>query len=214
MDYDSLIAPKGTPGSIANWINFSDSLLPLDDIVGDAQALIYDSLRVANMRKLVDLSLPSGASAVARSDDLLEIIGIWDDENTKLTAKDEVSLQSRRTVDQSGGTWSVTRPSFYSEFGDSIQFDTTSDAAYTFKMMGFYIPAPLSSGNTTNFLTKRWPQMLRTACLVIAADFLNDDARYNRFLSRLAPLIGQANSTGERALLGMTTDVDYSRNRS
>ena len=28
MDYNSLIAPKGTAGSIANWVNYSDTILP------------------------------------------------------------------------------------------------------------------------------------------------------------------------------------------
>lgn len=213
MDYDSLIASKGTPGSIANWVNFSDALLPLADILGDAQALIYDSLRVSYMRDIVDLTLPAGESVVAQPASTLQIIGIWDDQNSKLWAKDEVSLQNMRTVDEQAATWQASRPQAYSEFGGSIQFDTTADAEYKFKMMGFFIPAPLSETNKTNFLTTRWPQMLRTACLAIAADFLNDDAKYARFLQRLSPLVGQANASGERMLAGMVVDVDYSRSR-
>lgn len=211
MDYASLIAPKGTPGSIANWINFSDALLPLDDILGDAQALIYDTLRVAYMRKVIDLAVPNGALEVPRDDSLLDIIGIWDDQNQKLTAKDEVSLQNGRSL--TNGEFLSARPAVYSEFGSAIQFDVAAGDDYTFKMMGFFIPDPLSETNPTNFLTKRWPQMLRTACLTIAADFLNDDAKYNRFLQRLTPLIAQASVTGERSLLGMVVDVDYSRSR-
>ena len=60
MDYTSLIAPKGTPGSIANWINFSDTLLPLSDVLHEAQALIYDTLRVRYMRSIVDVAIASG----------------------------------------------------------------------------------------------------------------------------------------------------------
>lgn len=214
MDYDSLTAAKGTPGSLANWVNFSDALLPLGDILEDAQALIYDTLRVTYMRELRNLALPAAASAVARPDDLLDVIAIWDDQNVKLGAKDEVSLQNRRAIDGTSGNYTVTRPSFYSEFGGSIQFDTVADTDYTFKMMGFFKPALLSDTNKTNFLTTRWPQMLRTACLAIAADFLNDDAKYNRFLQRLTPLIAQASVMGERSLLGLSADVDYSRSHT
>ena len=121
MDYDSLIASKGTPGSIANWVNFSDALLPLADILGDAQALIYDSLRVSYMRDIVDLTLPSGESVVAQPASTLQIIGIWDDQNSKLWAKDEVSLQNMRTVDEQAATVDLGRAFDESGIGEILE---------------------------------------------------------------------------------------------
>lgn len=211
MDYTSLIAAKGAPGSIANWINFSDALLPLSDVLGDAQALIYDSLRVSHMRALHDIAIAAGASVADLPASTLDIVAVWDDGNRRLHARDVVSLQNARAVEEDGGAYVEGKPATYSLFGDKLQFDCRADADYTYRLMAYCIPQALGPGNATNFLTTRWPTLLRTACLAIAADWTNDDARYQRFLQRLQPLIQQANASDERALHGMVADVDYSR---
>jgi len=37
MDYATLIAPKTTLGSIANWVNYTDTKIPVADIISEAQ---------------------------------------------------------------------------------------------------------------------------------------------------------------------------------
>jgi len=213
MDYTSLIASKGAPGSIANWINFSDALLPLSDVLYEAQALIYDSLRVRYMRTVATLAVVEGSATAELPAGLFDIVAVWDDDNAKLAAYDAVSLQTERGVDTATADYQVGKPSIYSLFGEKVQFDCIADAAYSYKIMAFCQPEFLSEAAPSNFLTTRWPTLLRTACLAIAADWTNDDARYQKFVARMQPLIQQANASDDRALLGMISPADYSRSR-
>jgi len=214
MDYTSLIAPKGTPGSIANWINFSDTLLPLSDVLHEAQALIYDTLRVRYMRSIVDVAIASGDAEADLPTGTLEVLALWDDVNEKLEARDPAGLQSLRAIDTGTNDYSQSRPGYFSVYDEKLQFDVAADQAYTFRAMVYALPPFLGETNLTNFLTTRWPTLLRTACLAIAADWTNDDARYQRFVSRLQPLIEQASVSDDMLLHGMIVAPDYHRSKA
>ena len=207
MDYDSLIAPKGTPGSIANWVNFSDALLPLSDILEEAQALIYDMVRLRAMYATRDLAVTGGEIAVDLPDDLMDLTGVWDQFQSQLAALDQISLERRRAK-QSDGTWETsTAPTAYAMFGEQLQFDLAPDADITLRISGAFQPAMLGPTNKTNWLTKRYPHILRPACVAKAADFLNDQVRYDRAFNQLAALLKTAQQSDDMAVSGMQVDV-------
>lgn len=207
MDYDTLIAPKGTSGSIANWVNYSDALLPLSDILEDAQALIYDMVRLRPMYSTVDVAVAAGEISVALPDNLMDLVKIWDQYQVPLTALDQVSLESRRSK-QSDGSWDTgTAPTAYTIFNELIQFDLAPDEDITLRAAGAFRPAFLSSTNKTNWLTKEYPHILRPACLAMAADFLNDDAKYNRYVTRVSALLKTAQQSDDMSIMGMQVDV-------
>lgn len=206
MDYDSLIAPKGTKGSIANWVNYSDALLPLEDILEDAQALIYDMVRLRPMYETRDIAVAAGEISIAPPDDLMDLVKIFDQNQAPLYPLDQVSLEGRR-FKQSDGTWQSGQPCAYSIFGEAVQFDVALDEAITFRMAGAFKPAYLSDTNKTNWLTQKYPHILRPACLAMVADFLNDDAKYQRYMTRLGGLLKTAQQSDDMAIMGMQVDV-------
>lgn len=206
MNYASLIAPKGTAGSIANWLNYSDALLPLSDILQEAQALIYDMVRLRPMYATRDLAVAAGEISVAMPDDMMDLVRLYDQYQAPLYALDQVSLETRRAK-QSDGTWETGQPCAYAIFDEKIQFDVALDDAITFRLAAAFQPAYLSEENQTNWLTKRYPHILRPACLAIAADFLNDDAKYQRYLTRLSGLLKTAQQSDDMSVMGMQVDV-------
>lgn len=206
MDYNSLIAPKGTAGSIANWLNYSDALLPLSDILEEAQALIYDMVRLRPMYGTRDLAVSAGEISIPAPDDMMDLVRLYDQYQMPLDALDQVSLETRREK-QSDGTWASGQPAAYAIFDEAIQFDVQLDEAITFRLAAAFQPAFLGPTNTTNWLTKRYPHILRPACLAIAADFLNDQAKYDRYLNRLSGLLKTAQQSDDMAVMGMQVDV-------
>jgi hypothetical protein len=48
----------------------------------------------------------------------------------------------------------------------------------------------------------RFPHLLRTACQAQAYDFMNNEARYNRAMSRLAALIEKTNEESDLSYRG------------
>jgi len=57
MTYTNLVAPKGTAGSIANWVNYAKLEAVLPTILEEAQALIYSMLRVREMQATLTFKL-------------------------------------------------------------------------------------------------------------------------------------------------------------
>jgi hypothetical protein len=80
-------------------------------------------------------------------------------------------------------------PSWWSIWDEKIQFDAAFAQQYTGSLLYFRSLPLLSATNLSNFLTNRYPHVLRTACVTSAADFMKDDAEYNKGYARLQVLI-------------------------
>jgi len=74
-------------------------------------------------------------------------------------------------------------------WSEMIHFDVAFDTAAALKMLYYRRPQLLSSSNKTNFLTDRYPKLLRVACLASAAEYMKDDNEYQKQTSALAALI-------------------------
>lgn len=75
MTYTSLVATKGTVGSIANWVNYSKVETNLPTILDEAQALIYQLLRVREMQTTMHFKMTAGLSRYALPARFLDPIG-------------------------------------------------------------------------------------------------------------------------------------------
>ena len=99
--------------------------------------------------------------------------------NTWLEKKDESYLQEYVPSTESAAR---AKPKYYAMFGGATGVsDTTSgrlllapapDATYTFKIHYEAVPTPLSSSNTTTYISQYFPNGLLYACLVEAYGFL------------------------------------------
>lgn len=212
MDYTKLTASKGTAGSIANWVNYSDVLLPLSDILTEAQALIYKSLRVREM--IVSdyvVALAQGAINAPLPAGFLDPINVRDLYNTRMHAKDLSTIKNRRALDGSGN-WVQGLPAAFAVGAGTIEFDCAPDAsaAGSYRMDYFGALAPLSAQAPTNFLTDRYPTLLRYACQAMAADFLDNKTRRDDWMARTAGEIVEIGANDDLALRGAQIDPDYS----
>lgn len=217
MDYATLIAPKTTLGSIANWVNYSDAKLPVAAILSEAQQFIFQRLRVNEMKEIQTLALTSGSASVTLPSRLLSVINLQDQFMIRLRPRDLKSLIDRRAYDENGDVIQADAPSFYSKTATTFEFDVAPSDDINLTLTGYFSPYLLGDGSggtvTSNFLTSKYPTLLRYACLMFVADFLNDDEKYQRYAKNYEAAETTAQTATDMDLLGMQVDMDYSESR-
>ena len=178
--YSTLVAGKATLGSIANWVNRSD--LPVAEILTEAQALIYETLRVREMIVFDDITAVSGQTGVALPSDFLDIVKFtpygWTD--PMFHEQHERFVQQK---DSDGNTQEGT-PSCYTIMGTAMHFDTELTENMAGMIVYYGRPTAMSASNETPFLTVRYPTLLRHACMSFAFEHMKkpNDALYYRKL--------------------------------
>jgi hypothetical protein len=228
MNYTSLIGPKTTPGSIANYANYG--LAPATEVLLDAQGLIYQRLRVREMRMgPLPIPLQVGNIHALLPPGFLDPISVHDAFFHPIKMKTPTDLLKRRfLIGQSGdfafpdfdpqdffttAVWQQGVPHEFAIFGEKIHFDVAANAPLLYWMI-YYAP-PSFLGDTapatqTNFLTTRYPHILRAAVLAAAADFRKDDADYQRCMTRLTGMIQDAKVQDDLVNRDVDIPGDYS----
>lgn len=160
VDYTTLVADKSTAGSIKYWVNHD-----LVDAAGAlilAQAWIYNRLRAAAMRDEVTVELDEGNYYEALPSGFLAPVSFkWRGDADPIRYVHENLLNRFRDED---GDPDAGRPQRYAIFGDKFQFEVKADDDLTADVICYTTPAALSGANTTNFLTEKYPALLRAAC--------------------------------------------------
>lgn len=110
MDYTSLVASKGTAGSILNWVGYGNADAPT--LLTEAQALIYQSLRSREMRKEWVFGVSAGQSSVALPSRFLDPEGPIKDatNNCEYTQIIGTKLKSVRVYEEIASTVLGTDP--------------------------------------------------------------------------------------------------------
>lgn len=97
-------------------------------------------------------------------------------------------------------------PEYFAIWDERIYFDTAFDQQTTCRMH-FYRSLPLlSATNLTNFLTTRYPHVMREACMAAAADYQKDSTEYAKHMQALAAKIGRAQQENDMSMRGMEVD--------
>ena len=194
MSYTTLTGAKTSEGSLKYWINYSK--LDVDAALEDAQALINQTLRVREMQAAATVSITSGSETAALPDRYLASLSMRDiTNNADLEHKEWSDLENLR--DYSSGAISTGKPCYYSVFGELFQFDTKADTAITARLMFYQSPVLLSEANPTNFLTTRYPHLLRAACLAAGYDQMRNTEAYTIAMTRMAAVIAGINTQAE-----------------
>jgi hypothetical protein len=104
MSYASLVGDKNTAGSIARWVNYSK--LDADQILQEAQSLIYSLLRVREMRTEYLFNMPQGTAQVGLPARFLDPIGRISFLGTGAKAEQRYQnfIERRRTYTETTGT--------------------------------------------------------------------------------------------------------------
>lgn len=161
--YTILTGAKTVDGSIRSWAQHS--LVPAAQILEEAQAWIFERLRVREMTSIEPISLAIGASTMAAPTGYLAPIKLELDGLDKIDFVREDNFP--RFVD-SDATLTIGTPNYWTVIGTTIYFDTQLDTAQLGRLWCYKQPAALSVSNPTNFLTDRFPTLLRRACLMFA----------------------------------------------
>ena len=195
MNYTQLVASKTTANSISAWLNWD--LAPVTDILAEAEAHLYSKLRVQAMKtpatgtialNALNLSFPTDYLApisfrrIGASAGVIEIF-------------DSQQMEERNCID-STGNFIKSVPTECQIIGDPAiaYFNVQSDAAYPYRLIYYARKAALSPSNLTNFLTNRYPNMLRAACLFRGFDFKKEYEASDRYAKQLQMLIYDANA--------------------
>lgn len=192
-NWTTLTAAKTTLGSIANFVNRSD--LPTANILIEAEAKIYERLRVREMLSIATLTVAADANSTSLPSDFLDPIEWrpygW---GTPILFVSEGTLEAHR--DDDGVLFDGT-PSRWSIVGETAYVDVACSSAFSGKLMYYARPAALSSTNETNFLTIRYPGLIRAACLSTAYEHMKDMQSAASYMQILESKIGEANATNE-----------------
>lgn len=292
MSYTSLVAPKGTTGSLANWVNYTK--LDTATVLEEAQSLLFQLLRTREMRTEWTFGIAVGASEIALPARFLDPIGrIYDIKNGyPLKHRIETDIANARAYDNSpsgdfdtdpftttidvstvavelvghgltqgstltiaesdpvggltlDGTFPVVSitdddnlvietdtdatstatgggsiatytankliaafPTRWGVFDEKLKFDCAMETASQFKMLYYRSPKPLSASNLTNWLTIRYPKLLRVACMAAAADYMKDDTEYQKHVTALTALVGSTAAENDLQYRGAEFGTD------
>ena len=171
INHTTLTGTKSTTGSIANWVNRSD--LPTDNILLEAEAWIYEELRVREM------ITRASAFTFALGDDTEELPSSFLDPikftpytwGAPLLYVDEASFQA--PTDENGALYSGI-PSCWTIEGEIAYVNCLPSEAFAGVLVYYKQPDPLSVSNETNFITTRYPSLLRYACMMKAYEHMKD----------------------------------------
>lgn len=191
--YTVLTGVKTTAGSIANWVNRSD--LPTSTILEEAEAFIYERLRVREMHTIATLTFAVDTNSVALPADFLDPIEYrpngW---GSPLLFVSETSLEAHRDED---GALYEGEPSRWSIIGETAYVDVSCSEAFSGKLMYYKRPAALSGSNETNFLTTRYPTLVRHACMAKAFEHMKDWTSAAQYLQMAEGKIAEASATND-----------------
>jgi hypothetical protein len=130
------------------------------------------------------------------------VTAIVDANNVTITSTNDQVAAGAVNGGGTGVTWSANMlisatPSLWSIFDEAIQFDSAFDSAIQARMLYFRSPPLLSTANPTNFLTNRYPRLIREATNAAAASFMKDDNEEQKALTKLAQLIEATNAESD-----------------
>lgn len=99
-------------------------------------------------------------------------------------------------------------PVWFGIWDERVQFDVACFQQTLAELMYFQSLPLLSPSNLTNFLTNRYPHLLRRACVTMAADYMKDSGEYQKNLSQLTALVEAVNVENDMAMRGMELDTE------
>ena len=194
MSYTTLTGDKTEAGSIKAWINYTR--LDVDGALEDAQALIFQRLRVREMQAAATVAISAASETATLPTGYLASLSMRDvTNNTDLEHKQWMDLENYR--DFSSGVISTGKPCFFAVFNELFQFDTKADTAITARALYYKQPEALSVSNPTNFLTTRYPHLLRAACLASGYSQMRNSEAYSIAVSQLGAFIDGINTQAE-----------------
>lgn len=211
LSYTTLVADKSTQGSIANWASRTD--LPVTAILEEAEAHIYGRLRAREMIKRAAFSLSAAVDTTDAPSDFISAISISLNGDSRPLDKMDTAGFAERCFRDEDGALPEGKPYVFhgvpsGDGGGTYYFETTTDQAYSGFQWYYHRPAALSPSNTTNFLTFRYPTLLRRACMIFAYEHRQDWQQMGTYQGLVQEAIDRASIEADTDLAGAIFDAD------
>tara|TARA_R110000822_G_scaffold92983_5_gene214271 strand:+ start:1084 stop:1704 length:621 start_codon:yes stop_codon:yes gene_type:complete len=196
--YTILTGTKATEGSIKFWGNHVS--IPADQVLSEAEAFIYSRLRAREMIATAEISVAADASTFPLPTGFIEPIKLLPDGWGEPMPFTHENLLGR--IRNTDGTLETGEPSEWTIANEQGEFDSQLTDALEATMWYYKTPTALSVSNETNFLTTRYPTLVRYACTAFAYDHRKrrTDASEMRMLAMNE--INEANSEADRGRRG------------
>jgi hypothetical protein len=192
--WTTLTGSKTTEGSIRNWLNRGD--IPVTTILEEAEAWIYQRLRVREMHADEAFVFDGGEYQEPLPEGFLDPISFkpyaWG--GTPLRFEHEDTFRASRDPD---GELAEGTPSQWRIVGETAEVNVICADDFGGRLLYYKQPAPLSSGNPTNFLTSRYPTLLRTVCMGKGYEHMKKGQDAVAYLTKAGADIAEAAQTNE-----------------
>lgn len=208
MNYSTLVAAETVAGSIKFRMNWGR--LDSAGIVEDAQAWIYNKLRVREMVTTSDVAIAQYATSAACPSRFLDPLHFFiPGYVNRIRLRDLDSFKSLLAYDQDA-LLPIAVPTRATIEGSTILLNSRSDIAYTAKLTHYQSLAPLAATtNETNFLTDRYPTLLRYACLKFAAEERKDNELIDAYEKRALDAIAEIAVMDDLSMRGQEIDFGW-----
>lgn len=210
MDYTTLVAAADVPGSIKYAINYSR--IDSEGILAEAQAWIYQRVRLSLMIATADVSIALAASTATKPERFLDPIHFSIPgyvPRIALREPDQFRTDLARLL--ADETLPEGPPTYWANI-NGIHFNTASDLAYTAKMVFYQRPEYLADDNETNWLTDRYPSLLRRTCLMLAAEARKEWDTMSQSELRALADIEEIKKEDELNMRGLELDFNWEAN--
>jgi hypothetical protein len=208
MNYTTLTGAKSVSGSIKSWINYSN--IPVTEILAEAETEIIRKLRVREMRASATVTIASGAITAALPSGFIDPIRLLHrDSGIPFKSLPPDDLQELRLWDESAADHVEGMPTRFSVFDELLQFDMKADAAYTCKIIYFKRPDALSGANETNWLTTRYPRLLRIACLRSAYEHMKNAEMKASYEAEMRLMLAEIEQESDLSMIGADPHLEY-----
>ncbi len=201
INFSTLTGAKTLDGSIARWVNRSD--LPTANILLEAEAWIYQSLRTNDMRKRATFTFAEGEHTADLPADLIDPINFtpyrWGEPLLYVHEDKLVEYRDEDDVMVAG------TPSMWCIIGDVAYTDYAAIEDLTGPLLYYARPAALSVSNETNFLTVKYPSLLRYACMAKAYEFMKEMTSAQSYLQLAYGALDEAKRAADLMRSGQYT---------
>lgn len=172
---------------------------------GIAAQLVGHSLTQDSTLTVANSTIPSLNTA-------FPVVSITDANNLVL-GTDTVANSTVTGIGGPSCTYTANRllsgsPARWTVWDEQVKFDTAFYAPATLKLLCYRSPILLSATNLSNWLTNRYPMLMRKACMAAAADFMKDDAEYKKQVEALSAMIGSTAASNDLSYRGAEFGTD------
>lgn len=203
QSYSQLVGDKDTAGSIKSWVN--DSTIPAGEILSEAEAWIYQRLRVREMQEVnAAFAFAASASSASLPTGFLDHIEfVPDGWGIPLRYVSEVNFFAGAKDET--GAMNTGDPSKWTVIGTTAYVDVACTSTFSGTLTYYKTPTALSLSNETNFLTTRYPTLVRRACMAFAFEFKKDVTRKQLEITLAEQALALAASTNDLYRRGQIT---------